>query len=146
MPSLSETIQGFTVVADIWNKTVFGYINVKKLLIFFRELYLDHGSIGFLYPYPGSFPTLPGHTLSSLTAAPSLLEVWKALHSMAPLKAYGLDNLHAKFYQKHWDILGHDVFRAISQVFAGVDLEPDLYHTTVVLIPKVNVPQTFSDF
>ncbi|KAK8556671.1 hypothetical protein V6N12_003068 [Hibiscus sabdariffa] len=32
--------------------------------------------IGFLYPYPGSFPTLPGHTLSSLTAAPSLLEVY----------------------------------------------------------------------
>ncbi|KAK8607368.1 hypothetical protein V6N13_053109 [Hibiscus sabdariffa] len=30
MPSLSETIKAFTVAADIWNTTVFGYIGAKK--------------------------------------------------------------------------------------------------------------------
>ncbi|KAK8585777.1 hypothetical protein V6N13_050749 [Hibiscus sabdariffa] len=30
MPSLSETIKAFTVAADTWNTTVFGYIGAKK--------------------------------------------------------------------------------------------------------------------
>ncbi|KAA3487383.1 LINE-1 reverse transcriptase isogeny [Gossypium australe] len=65
---------------------------------------------------------------------------------MAPLKALGSDGFHALFFQKHWDILGEVVCDWVRKVFEGNPIDPELNNTLVVLIPKVQNPDTFGQF
>ena len=40
-------------------------------------------------------------------------EVWQALQQMHPTKAPGPDGMSPIFYQKYWDIVGHDVVNCV---------------------------------
>ncbi|KAK8660939.1 hypothetical protein V6N13_051845 [Hibiscus sabdariffa] len=53
---------------------------------------------------PNMFPRVDANVMSMLDIAPSPDEIRAALMGMAPLKAPGLDGLHAEFFQKNWDI------------------------------------------
>jgi hypothetical protein len=65
----------------------------------------------------------------ALLAPFSAVEVKKALFDIGDLKAPGHDGLHAIFYKRFWHLLGDDL------VHEGWN------DTTIVLIPKVKVPE-----
>lgn len=58
----------------------------------------------------GNFPKLSESILEGLVAEVTLEEVHRSLFSMSPLKAPGVDGLHAKFYQANWDVMGDSMF------------------------------------
>jgi hypothetical protein len=72
-------------------------------------------------------------------------EVVEALESIGDLKAPGLDGMHAIFYKKIWDTVGHKVTEEVMSVLNGGPMPPSWNDTCVVLIPKVTDPENMKD-
>jgi hypothetical protein len=73
-------------------------------------------------------------------------EVCKALFMMGANKAPGPDGLTAGFFQFHWEMLGPGITAAVLNFLNGGDLPETINSTTLVLIPKVKVPQEMKQF
>lgn len=56
---------------------------------------------------------------------------------MAPLKALGLDGLHAQFYQIQWDVIGESLVAIVWKGFEEGHMKRFINKTLFVLIPKV---------
>ncbi|KAG8473137.1 hypothetical protein CXB51_035140 [Gossypium anomalum] len=116
-----------------------------KAVRFFEKLY---GEI----PTPMSaaplniFPRISDQNFDFLNKPILNDEIKKALFDMAPLKAPGSDGYHAFFFQSQWDLVGGAVCEWIQGVFAGNKMENDLTNTLIVLIPKKDRPENFSEF
>lgn len=55
---------------------------------------------------------------------------------MAPFKALGIDEIHAKFYQVSWAITGESVYKLVINVYLGGTLNSSINKSLLVLIPK----------
>jgi hypothetical protein len=67
-------------------------------------------------------------------------EVRKALFQMHPSKAPGVDGFITGFYQRHWNLLGEDLCKAVLSFLNGGDMPAKMNDTTITLIPKVRNP------
>lgn len=73
-------------------------------------------------------------------------KVCKALFMMGANKAPGPDGFSAGFYQLHWEVLGPGITEVVLHFLNGGDLPETVNSTTLVLIPKVKVPQEMKQF
>ena len=72
-------------------------------------------------------------------------EVVEALETIGDLKAPGPDGMHAIFYKKFWDVVGEKVTEEVLGVLNGGPMPADWNDTCIVLIPKVNNPESMKD-
>jgi exonuclease III len=72
-------------------------------------------------------------------------EVIDALDSIGDLKAPGPDGMHAIFYKRFWEVVGEKVTDEVLGVLNGGPMPTDWNDTCVVLIPKVNSPESMKD-
>ncbi|XP_060962217.1 uncharacterized protein LOC115711062 [Cannabis sativa] len=63
-------------------------------------------------------------------------EVRRALFQMHPDKAPGPDGMTPGFYQKCWDVVGHDVVTQVRNFFESGVLPDNVNNTNIILIPK----------
>jgi hypothetical protein len=82
----------------------------------------------------------------SLTRPYSNDEVKIVLFQMFPTKAPGPDGFLAHFFQRHWDICGKDVSRAVLDIVEGKESAETINETILVLIPKVKNPTLLLQF
>lgn len=73
-------------------------------------------------------------------------EVERALFQMGPSKAPGTDGSTAGFFQKHWQLVGETVTKAVLGFLNGGEMPGSIYKTILVLIPKVANPQEMTQF
>ena len=73
-------------------------------------------------------------------------EIHSALFQMDPYKAPGPDGFGASFYQKHWPIIKTHLCAAIKDFFRSGKILKEFNHTFIALIPKVDNPETTSQF
>lgn len=73
-------------------------------------------------------------------------EIKKALFDMALLKTPGSDGFHAHFFQSQWDSVGGTVCEWAQEIFAGNSIEVELNNTHIMLIPKKDSQEDFSQF
>ena len=73
-------------------------------------------------------------------------EIKEALWSMQPYKAPGLDGLHAGFFQRFWMIVGSSVRDEVENAFLTKKIPEYLNKTHIVLIPKIQGPETISNY
>jgi hypothetical protein len=73
-------------------------------------------------------------------------EIKVALFQMKPGKSPGVDGFIAGFYQKHWELLKHDVTSDVLGFLNGGDMPELINRTILVLIPKVAHPQELTQF
>lgn len=59
---------------------------------------------------------------------------------MNPDGALGPDSFNAYFFQNNWDMVGHDVFWVVLQLFVQDWIIPNYNSNVVVLIPKISEP------
>nr|CCA66020.1 hypothetical protein [Beta vulgaris subsp. vulgaris] len=73
-------------------------------------------------------------------------EVRNVVFQMGSLKAPGPDGIPAIFYQKHWSIVGEDIWRAVSHFFTTGYILQEWNQTNICLIPKVERPEQACQF
>jgi hypothetical protein len=73
-------------------------------------------------------------------------EVEKALFMMRPNKAPGPDGFTTGFFQRHWQLIGDDVCKAVLAFLNGGEMSDIVNDTVLVLIPKVQHPQELTQF
>lgn len=94
----------------------------------------------------GGFPTLGNSELQSAFQPVSVLEVKAGIFGMGPLKAPGIDGLPVGFFQKHWKVVGHGVVQFMLDSFAGKTDIAGINETRLVLIPKIDIPTSITQF
>jgi hypothetical protein len=67
-------------------------------------------------------------------------EISDALFQIGPLKAPGTDGFPARFYQRNWATMKAEVFFVTGQIPEGGN------DTAIILIPKIDQPETLKDF
>jgi hypothetical protein len=72
-------------------------------------------------------------------------EVKLALDSIGDLKAPGADGMPAIFYKKFWGTVGDAVVHEVLNVLQGGSIPEGWNETIVVLIPKVQNPESMKD-
>ena len=73
-------------------------------------------------------------------------EIHRALFEMKPLKAPGVDGIPALFYQNQWEVVGLSVCRYVKSIFDGAPIDHEVNKTLLVLIPKVDNPESIKQF
>ncbi|XP_062099802.1 uncharacterized protein LOC133805647 [Humulus lupulus] len=90
-------------------------------------------------------PRLSVEQNATLLASVDEDEVKAALFQMHPDKSPGPDGMSPGFYQKFWNILGHDVVKQVQEIWRLGRLDDKLSLTNIVLIPKKKSPKTMLD-
>ena len=73
-------------------------------------------------------------------------EIGDALFQIGPLKAPGPDGLPARFFQRNWGCLKEDVVHAVKLFFELGTMPEGVNDTAIVLIPKIQHPETLKDY
>jgi hypothetical protein len=73
-------------------------------------------------------------------------EISDAMFQIGPLKASGPDGLPDRFFQRNWLTLKEDVITAVNLFFETDHMPEGVNDTCVVLIPKINHPESLKDF
>ncbi|XP_039002736.1 uncharacterized protein LOC120129249 [Hibiscus syriacus] len=113
---------------------------------FYKDLFTSTNEVDYGYPFQGCFPVLSNSELNGLIRPLLNEEIREVLFSMSPLKDSGVDGLHAIFFQRNWDTVSTSVCQLIQSIFAGKAFDKDFNRTLLVLIPKVKVPESFSQY
>lgn len=108
---------------------------------YFKQLFTKDEESDPLLALKGAFPRLHENTWRTINKPISNEEVKEAIMAMAPLKAPGLDGLHAMFYQKSWRIIEGSLVRLIKEFDQTGHLPKEINDTYLVLIPKVAYPE-----
>jgi len=82
----------------------------------------------------------------SLTKVISPEEVKRALFSLNPDKAPGLDGMTAFFYQHYWDLTGPDLIKLVQNFHSTGFFDERLNETKICLIPKTERPRKMAEF
>ncbi|KAL4271801.1 hypothetical protein GQ457_13G020760 [Hibiscus cannabinus] len=113
------------------------HTNLKGHAIdFFRTLLTSEARPSLIPSQPSAFYQFGNSTMQQVLADVSKEEVRAILFGMYPLKALGVDGIHAAFYQKNWAKVGDCVFNVVRKFFTTGNLEEWMNQTLLVLIPK----------
>ena len=122
--------------------------NELKVMVtdFYKNLYLSEGVSG-IEEVLDKVPVKVTEQMNAALLAPyTNEEVKTALFQMFPTKAPGPDGFPAHFYQRHWDICGDEVTKAVLRIIRGEESAASINDTVLVLIPKVMNPTLLSQF
>ena len=73
-------------------------------------------------------------------------EIATALWSLKAFKALRPDGLHAGFFQRFWLTVGDSVKEEIRKVFLSRKILDYLNSTSIVLIPKIQCPESINNY
>ena len=121
---------------------------------------MEHFRSGFVSLYTTSLEAafrVPSHDVSwqihfseqakaSMGAMVTMEEIKDALWSMKPYKAPGPDGLHAGFFQRFWLVVGDSVKEEVMRAFTERKVPDYLNKTLIVLIPKIQGPETIGNY
>lgn len=149
-----------TIVCDTLGILVDSYSSIPRV---FQSFYIDLFTFSkplesdFMAACDGINRCLSNEMVEEISTF-SVDEVTKALFDMCPTKALRPDCFHALFFQKNWDLVGHDVTHACLAVLNNGDFVKEFNynhvafsfqqenHNHVAMIPKVKNPENEGDF
>ncbi|KAJ1418939.1 hypothetical protein SESBI_15544 [Sesbania bispinosa] len=73
-------------------------------------------------------------------------EIKEAINDLGSLKAPGPDGLNGLFFKSHWETIKEDIIQAIKSFFHGGNLPLEFNETLLVMVPKVDKPESVSQF
>lgn len=113
---------------------------------FFRDLYTSDGVARDPSIYHADFPPLLPQDMELLHKEIHDTEIKNAAFMMGALKAPGPDGLHAHFFHSQWNQIGAKVCQLIREIWHDPNKVRSINHTNIVLLPKVDRPESMRDF
>jgi hypothetical protein len=113
---------------------------------FFKKLFQSNAQCDPHSLLLHNIPQIPQALHDTLLQPVSKREVKDAIYSMSPYKAPGPDGFQPIFFTTYWHIVGGDVWKLVSDAFASGHIPVDLAETLIIPIPKIDEPQSLSDF
>ena len=83
---------------------------------------------------------------ADLVHDPSRDEIREVVFAMDGESAAGPDGFTGMFFTFAWEVVGDNLCEAVLSFFCGHELPKSISSTLIVLLPKVNFPQDFSQF
>lgn len=140
----NNTINKILCANGTWAKTEDGII--QEALKYFQDLFA-HPSYGTV-PENGDLKVkcLSQEAITDLNRPYTDEEVTAALQDFHPSKAPGPDGLPALFYQKFWTEVKSEVLEFFLQVLNEGKSVQEINTTNIVLIPKMQQPESMKHF
>lgn len=104
------------------------------------DIHLDEPDLNLIQPIPDN------NCFEGMSSPPAEAEVKKAIFSISGDSTPGPDGFTASFFQSCWEIVGPDVVSAVEQFFNGAFLPRSVTATSIVLLPKIAAPRSWSDY
>ncbi|KAL0386427.1 UNVERIFIED_CONTAM: hypothetical protein Slati_4603900 [Sesamum latifolium] len=92
------------------------------------------------------FPKIPEAIGNNLCLIPTEEDIKETVFSIDKESVAGPDGFSSAFYQACWEFIARDIYDAVRDFFSGTPMPRSFTATTIVLIPKVDSPQTWNDF
>ncbi|XP_028754982.1 uncharacterized protein LOC114714409 [Neltuma alba] len=113
---------------------------------FFKKLFTEENQVHSSLDTSNCFPYLDDFNYSKLAQLPSEDEIKKAMFSMGPYKAPGVDGFPPIFFQANWRTIGIEVCRFVRGFFDGSVSIKEANKTLISLIPKCATPEYVTHF
>lgn len=111
----------------------------------FQNLYGNLESVDYLRT-TSSFPIMSQEVIVELSREVTLEEVRLAVNSMGAFKAPRPDGFQASFYQQNWPVVSSTVVNFVKSILDNGRSIENANATFLVLIPKVEHPETILQF
>ena len=113
---------------------------------YFTDLYSSSGSLHLEAVLEHISPRVTEQMNTQLIKEVTESEIYQAISKMNPDKSPGPDGLNAGFYKYHWDTIKSGVVNFVKHFFSTNSLDPEINHTYICLIPKIEAPIQVKDF
>nr|XP_004252203.1 uncharacterized protein LOC101264798 [Solanum lycopersicum] len=92
-------------------------------------------------------PSMVNHNQNTqLTKLPNIKGLKEVVFSMNTNSAAGPDGMNGYFFQKCWNIIKEYLMEVLHALFNGKIIPKYFSHSCIVLLPKVNNPNKFTEF
>ncbi|XP_028755406.1 probable LRR receptor-like serine/threonine-protein kinase At1g53430 [Neltuma alba] len=115
-------------------------------LSFYKDLFYADGPFDAPLQCSLSYPSVDNASKQELEGIVFEEEIKQAIFSMGALKSPGPDGLNALFYQSQWKHVNVSVIQFVKHVFENPATVKKVNGTLLVLIPKMDHPETIRDF
>lgn len=112
---------------------------------FYQQLYAK-GTVSTVTEETWSFPKLNRNSLWWLNRKVTDQEIKTALFQINPSKAPVPDGIPASLFQRFWPLVGGEITAFVHGVFETGHIPEHLNHSLICLIPKIQHPETISQF
>ncbi|KAL0286922.1 UNVERIFIED_CONTAM: hypothetical protein Sangu_2715700 [Sesamum angustifolium] len=113
---------------------------------FFGSILCDTSATSLPHDFPFQFPQVQQDAIFNLCQPPSQEDIKEVVFSINKDNVAGLDRLSSAFFQACWDTIVEDVFAAVTNFFRGTPMPRSFTATSIILIPKNDSPQSWSEF
>ncbi|KAL0449575.1 UNVERIFIED_CONTAM: hypothetical protein Slati_1513900 [Sesamum latifolium] len=96
--------------------------------------------------FPFQFPQVSEETTRNICNLPTDEEIKDTVFSIDKDSVADPDGFSSAIYQACWEFVATDINEAVKDFFCGTSMPRNFTATTIVLIPKVDSPQTWNDF
>ncbi|XP_021726206.1 uncharacterized protein LOC110693390 [Chenopodium quinoa] len=134
-------------IKDTDGQWLFDQSQVKyQVVSYCAQLYTDDGDEGTYNIPSGVCTAFSNSQWESLNRPYTNCDIEFVVKNMGSLKAPGPDGFQALFYQKNWDTVAQNVYDLAKNVLEGKGTPDLLNETYLVLLPKVDSPDSASQF
>ncbi|KAL2248255.1 UNVERIFIED_CONTAM: hypothetical protein Sindi_2677800 [Sesamum indicum] len=113
---------------------------------FFESLLSDTSATSLPHDFPFQFPQIHQDVLSNLCQPPSHDDIKEVVFSINKDSVAGPDGFSSAFFQACWNTIAEDVHAAVMDFFRGTPMPRSFSATSIILIPKNDSPQSWSEF
>lgn len=139
-----NTIDGLKDEGGDW---IFDQAAIRNMTrAFYTDLFRKDTHCTDILSTATSFHRLSNLELAAFSAMVSPEEVKRATFDLGALKAPGPDGIQAFVYHKFWDAIGESLCALVHNIWENPSAIQSLNNTNIVLIPKVDIPQTLKEF
>lgn len=114
-------------------------------IAYFKDLFKSASTQQFQDLFHGFQPKVSNEMNELLIKPVTIDEVKIAVFSIKPSSAPGADGMTGLFFQKYWEIIGHQVSKEVQNFFVTGVFPADWNYTQLCLIPKGIIPRQMSE-